>query len=175
MTSSAENTEERSLWESKSGHNKKNILCTHLYTFYGFPGGLAIGICLQCKRHRRCGFDSWRRRVWQPTPIFLPGESHRKRRLRMHVHRFFIFWICQYFLSWHCIIFLWWVLPSSSAGKESTCNAGDPGLIPGLGRSPGEGNSYTLQYSGLENSMEIGVWQATVTKSWTQLSDFHFL
>ena len=42
-----------------------------------------------------------------------------------------------------------------SAGKESTCNVGDLGLIPGLGRSPGEGNSYPFQYSGLENSMEV--------------------
>ena len=40
-----------------------------------------------------------------------------------------------------------------SAGKEPTCNAGDLGSLPGLGRSPGEGNSYPLQYSGLENSM----------------------
>ena len=44
--------------------------------------------------------------------------------------------------------------PGSSAGKESTCNAGDPSLIPGLGRSPGEGNGYPLQYSGQENSMD---------------------
>ena len=44
--------------------------------------------------------------------------------------------------------------PGGSAGKESTCTAGDLGLIPGLGRSPGEGRSYPLQYSGLENSME---------------------
>ena len=44
--------------------------------------------------------------------------------------------------------------PSSSAGKESACNAGDLGLIPELGRSPGEGNSYPLQCSGLENSMD---------------------
>ena len=43
--------------------------------------------------------------------------------------------------------------PSSSAGKESTCNAGDPDLIPGSGRSPGEGKDYPLQYSGLENSV----------------------
>ena len=43
--------------------------------------------------------------------------------------------------------------PGSSAGKESACNAGDPSLILGLGRSPGEGNSYPLQYSCLENSM----------------------
>ena len=59
-----------------------------------------------------------------------------------------------------------------SAGKESTCNAGDLGLIPGLGRSPGEGNSYPLQYSGLENSMECIVHR--VTKSRTRLSNFHF-
>ena len=44
--------------------------------------------------------------------------------------------------------------PCGSAGKESTCNAGDLGLIPGLGRSPGEGKGYPLQYSGLENSMD---------------------
>ena len=47
-------------------------------------------------------------------------------------------------------------------GKESVCNAGDLGSIPGSGRSPGEGNSTTLQYSCLENSMDRGVWRATV-------------
>ena len=47
--------------------------------------------------------------------------------------------------------------PDSSVGKESVCNAGDPGLIPGLGRSPGEGKGYPLQYSGLENSMDYTV------------------
>ena len=62
--------------------------------------------------------------------------------------------------------------PHSSVGKESTCNAGDPGLIPGLGRSPGEGNSYQLEYSGLENSMDCIVHG--VAKNWTRLSDFHF-
>ena len=44
--------------------------------------------------------------------------------------------------------------PGGSAGKESTCNAGDLGSVPGLGRSPGEGNDYPLQYSGLENSKD---------------------
>ena len=44
--------------------------------------------------------------------------------------------------------------PGGSAGKESACNAGDLGSIPGLGRCPGEGNGYPLQYSGLENSMD---------------------
>ena len=59
-----------------------------------------------------------------------------------------------------------------SAGKESTCNVGDLGLIPGLGRSPGEGKGYPVQYSGLENSMDCR--GHGVTKSQTQLSNFHF-
>ena len=63
--------------------------------------------------------------------------------------------------------------PCGSAGKESASNAGDLGLIPGLGRSPGEGKGYPLQYSGLENSMDCIVHR--FAKSWTQLSDFHFL
>ena len=50
----------------------------------------------------------------------------------------------------------------STVGKESACNAGDPGLIPGLGRSPGEGKGNTLQYSCLENSMDRRAWRATV-------------
>ena len=45
------------------------------------------------------------------------------------------------------------VFPDTSVGKESTCNTGDPSSISGLGRSPGEGKGYPLQYSGLENSM----------------------
>ena len=49
-----------------------------------------------------------------------------------------------------------------SDGKESACNAGDPSLIPGLGRSPGEGNGCPLQYSCLDNSMDRGAWQATI-------------
>ena len=49
-----------------------------------------------------------------------------------------------------------------SAGKESTCNAGDLGSIPGLGRSPGEGKGYPSQYSGLENPMDRRAWWATV-------------
>ena len=51
--------------------------------------------------------------------------------------------------------------PDSSVGKESACNAGDPGLIPGLGRCPGEGKGYPLQYSGLENSMDCIVHWVT--------------
>ena len=58
--------------------------------------------------------------------------------------------------------------PGGSAGKESACRAGDPALIPGLGRSPGEGKGYPLQYSGLENSMDCVV--DGVANSWTRLS-----
>ena len=63
--------------------------------------------------------------------------------------------------------------PCGSAGKESACNARDLGLIPGLGRSPGEGKGNPLQYSGLENSVDCIVHG--VTKSWTRLRDFHFM
>ena len=52
--------------------------------------------------------------------------------------------------------------PPSSVGKESACNAGDMSSTPGLGRSPGEGNSNPLQYSCLKNPMDRGTWQATV-------------
>ena len=62
--------------------------------------------------------------------------------------------------------------------KESVCNARDPGLIPGSGRSPGEGNGNPLQYSCLGKPHDRGAWWATVhavTKGWTKLSDSHFI
>ena len=62
--------------------------------------------------------------------------------------------------------------PDSSVCKESACNVGDLGLIPGLGRSPGEGNGYPLQFSGLENSMDYAVHG--VAKNQVGLCDFHF-
>ena len=71
----------------------------------------------------------------------------------------------EFMYAWHQ------ASPGSSAGKESTCNAGDVGPIPGLGRSPGEGKGYPLQYSGLENSMDCIAHG--VAKSQTQLSNFH--
>ena len=65
-----------------------------------------------------------------------------------------------------------------SNGKEYALTSGDLGSIPGLGRSPGEGNGNPLQYSCLDNSMDRGAWRATVygvKKSQTQLSNFHNL
>ena len=62
--------------------------------------------------------------------------------------------------------------PSGSDSNESACNVGDLDLIPGLGRTPREGNGYPHQYSGLENSMDY-IFHG-VEKSQTQLSEFHF-
>ena len=73
----------------------------------------------------------------------------------------------------HIHIYIFW----AQTVKESINNARDLGLIPGLGRSPGEGSGYPLQYSALENSMDRGAWRATVhgvAKSRTRQSEFHF-
>ena len=90
--------------------------------------------------------------------------------------------ICE--LLWHFDIsilnsfnHIYWMSTTYSGGsdgKESTCSAGDLGLIPELGRSPGEGNGHPLHYSCLENNMDWGAWQANVhgvAKSQTWLSD----
>ena len=59
-----------------------------------------------------------------------------------------------------------WGFPGGSAGKESTCNVEDLGSIPGVGRSFGEGKGYTLQYSGLEESMDCSAWGHRVGQDW---------
>ena len=62
--------------------------------------------------------------------------------------------VCVYIYVYVCV----YVFPDGSNGKESACNAGYPGLIPGFGRFPGEGNGKPLQYSCLENPMDRGAW-----------------
>ena len=89
----------------------------------------------------------------QETPVWFLGRKSPWRRDRL---------LTSVFLGF----------PGGSAGKESTCYVGDLSLIPGLGRFPGEGKGYPLQYSGLENSMDCIVHR--VPKSWTLLSDFQF-
>ena len=64
------------------------------------------------------------------------------------------------------LFYLHKAFPHSSAGKESTCNVGDLGLIPGLGRSSGEGKGYPHQYSGLENSMDYSPWGRKQSDNW---------
>ena len=84
-----------------------------------------------------------------------------------------LFKILNFFLKSKYLYNIHSSFPGGSEDKASSCNAGDPGSIPGLGRSPGEGNGNPLQYSCLENPMDRGAWRATIygiTKSWTQLS-----
>ena len=82
---------------------------------------------------------------------------------------------CYYSINWFILTNTDFLVAShGSDGKETACNAEDLGSIPGVGRSPGEGNGNLLQYSCLENSMDTGAWQVTthgVTKSWTWLSE----
>ena len=111
---------------------------------------------------------------------FLELLNHKKTgasKFSLNQNQYFIWleslllvYICLYQLSKHSSVFLGF--PCGSAGKESTWNAGDLGLIPGLGGSPGEGKGYPLQNSGLENSMDSIVHG--VAMSQTRLSDFHF-
>ena len=133
----------------------------------------------QCRRPKKQGFDPWvgkipgeghhnplqysclenpiNRGAWQATVHRVTKNWAGLKRLTMHAKNIFTqsyFYRLPLWLSW------------------SACNAGDLSSIPGLGRSPGEGKGYPLQYFGLENSMDFLVHD--VTKSWTGLSDFHF-
>ena len=93
----------------------------------------------------------------------------RQQQQKISIHRSLL---CLAFAEDKVYAFFFFPLgfPCCSAGKES-CHVGDLGLIPGLGRSPGEGKGYPLQYSGLENSMDCVVHG--VTKSQTCLRDLH--
>ena len=128
-----------------------------------------------------------RQEYWSELPFILqeifltqglnPGLLHCKQTLYHLSHEGrlpsiciipFVCYICSYIFTIHHIEM---DFPHGLAGKESACNVGDLGLIPRLGRSPGEGNGYPLQYYGLENSPCI---VHGVAKSRTRLSDFHF-
>ena len=81
----------------------------------------------------------------------------------------FLLWLPWHFFCFFCLqLPPTWGFPGGSAGEKSACKAGDLGSFPGLGRSPGEGKGYTLQYSGLENSHGL---VHGVAKSQTQLSE----
>ena len=104
------------------------------------------------------------------APAVLPGKSHEQRSLvgpNLQGHKGQTELVTKLLSQFKGFT-------GGSDSKESAYNVGDPGSIPGLGRSPREGNGYPLQYSCLENSMDKAVWQATihgVTESWTQLRD----
>ena len=127
------------------------------YNNYNFPGGSTQApLVVQLLKNPPAMQETWVGKIpWRrerlPTPVFWPGEfqglyspwgrkeSDKTERLSL-THS----------------------LPDGLDGKESTHNAGDTSLVPGLERSPGEENGYPLQYSYPENSMDRGVWQATV-------------
>ena len=95
-------------------------------------------------------------------------EEGHKHLVHCSYHNFFLIYILLFSTNAETPM----GFPCGSAGKESACSVGDLGLIPGLGRSPGEGKGYPLQYSGLENSMNCIV--NGDAKSPTRLSKFHF-
>ena len=110
------------------------------------------------------------RRAWQPTPVFLPGESHGQRSLVATVY-----WVVKSQTqrsnltgrhATHTYIHIYLHIGDGASlvadGKESACNAGDLGSIPGSGRAPGEENEYSLQCSCLGNPMDAGAWWATI-------------
>ena len=105
-------------------------------------------------------FMHWRRK-WQPTPVFLPGESQGREA----------WWAAIYGVAQSqtrlkrlCSSSILLGFPDGSDSKESTSNVGDAVLIPGSGRSPEERNGYPVQYSCLENCMDRGVWWAMESK-----------
>ena len=131
-----------------------------------------------CFSFHPCGGEIPWRREWLPTAVFMPGEFHGQKSLEgyspwgrksqtrprdFHFHVESRAFTSNYQVA--CKGF-----PGGSDGEESSCNAGDPGLIPGLERSPGEGNGNPLQDSNPENSVDRGAWRAivhSVTESWT--------
>ena len=113
------------------------------------------------------GIESGRK--LQPIPVFLPGESHGWRSMvgyspwgRKESDTSFTHTKPDF----PCAL----GFPCGPAGKESTCNVGDLGLIPGLGGPPGEGKGYPLQYSSLENSMNCIVYGVAKSNTTERLS-----
>ena len=149
--------------------------CGHCWVFQ---------ICghIECSTFTASSFMIWNSSTGIPSlplaffVVMLP-KAHLTSHSRMSGSRWVITpsWLSQLWRSFLYIsMYFCMDFPHSSVAKESACNSGDLGSIPGLGRSPIEGNGYTLQYSCLENSMDRGAWRATVhgvTKSQTWLSD----
>ena len=91
-----------------------------------------------------------------PHPSFLPGFIHFSLPFSFSIS--YVFFLSFTFFPSPPVLIRRGIFPDNSDDKESTCNAGDLGSIPGLGRSPGEGKGCPLQYSGLENPMDYGPW-----------------
>ena len=181
-----ENSMDRGVWQAivhgvgKSRTTLNDWAHTHLKT-----------ICHLHLSHYKCSArerKSTRVRMWQrqerlnethlAMQSVLGQSSPRYIRKSLHLPLLTLLSILMNILSqdkdWEKFPFSWYNMgfPCGSAGKESACNPGDLGFIPGLGRSPGEGKGYPFQYSGLENSMDCIV--LGVAKSQTWLRDFHY-
>ena len=151
-----------------------SVMCGFLSLFFFFF------VCLHVLHGGGRGNPLQYSRLENPTPVFSPGESHGQRSLAGYSP-----WVAksQTWLSdwtelnWTMLFkyhFLFSSFLCSSVGKESACSAGDPGSIPGSGKSPVEGNGNPLQYPCLENSMDRGaLWVAVhgVAKSRAWLSN----
>ena len=152
----------------------------------GFPGGAGgKEFACQCRRCKRSKFDPWVRKIpwrrkWLPTPVFLLGKFQGQRslvgygpqchkKLNMTEQWAQCIWAQSLLLARQPgnVLSAFGHLvnrkelsgfPGGSEVKASACNVGDPGSIPGSGRSPGEGNGNPLQYSCLENPMDGGAW-----------------
>ena len=129
--------------------------------------------------------EYWSGLPW-PPPEDLPNTGIKPRSPALQADSFTIrdtreacvsayVYICTYTcIDLHICVCVHMGFPGGSTGKESACNAGHTGLVPGIGRPDGEGNGNLLQYSCLEISMDRGAWQTTghsVAKSWTRLSN----
>ena len=148
---------------TETGYSKKGDKCAQRYTDI-----IYLFICIY---------------LWQPNPVFQPGEPHGVRSLadyspqgykqsdtteetagahththtHTHTHIYLSIYLC---LS----IYLSGGFPGGLDGKKSACNMGDQSSIPGSGRSLEEANGYPFQYSSLGNAMDAGAWQATVLR-----------
>ena len=130
---------------------------------------------MQCGGH---GFIPWVgkipwRRKWQPISVLLPRKFHGWRSPMSYSPL-----SCKGRTRLNDFTYSPYCFPGGSDSKESACNAGDPGSLPGWGRFPVEGNPNPLQYSCQENSMDRRAWQATVhgvTRSWTRLSNLQLI
>ena len=134
---------------------------TDLFQSYGHCWVFQICWHIECSTFTTSSFRIWNISSWIPSPplalfvVMLP-KAHLTSHFKMSGSRWVI---TPSWLSWSLRTFFGFFhgflgFPSSSAGKESTCNAGDPSMIPGSGRSPGEGNGSPLQYSCQENSKD---------------------
>ena len=138
----------------------------------------------QCRRHERCGFDTWEGKIpggGHGTPSILAWRiqwmEEPSRLLSIRWQRVRYDWSDLACMHARQLLTASLGFPGGSDSKDSACSAGDPGSIPGSGRSPGEGNGYPLLYSCLENSKDRGAWWAVVhgvVKSWIWLTHPHF-